>query len=186
MSVDLGNTIKELIDAINAALSAGNSYVTINTEQNITGKKTFKAPSNASRQEQVTAWFETANGGRIGFGKEAANSGTGIFFDQVKGTRRLNFRASATAGAMVWEQPEQGAQLYIDLGKKNADYHRVTFPSQAGTLALTSQIPTITVGGEVVNNISFTSNPQTQIDNLNTLIGDVNTELTTLDTGTGV
>lgn len=77
------------------------------------------APTNVSGTEQVTAWFNTANGGRVGFGKEKNNSGTGIFFDQVSGTRRLNFRASATAGAMVWEQPESGSSLYYDVSKIN-------------------------------------------------------------------
>lgn len=74
------------------------------------------APTNVSGREQVTAWFNTSNGGRVGFGKEASNSGTGIFFDQVEGTRRLNLRASAAAGAMVWEQPESGSCLYYDVG----------------------------------------------------------------------
>lgn len=118
------------------------NVVTLDGTQTITGVKTFNAPANVASTEQVTAWFYTANGGRVGFGKEKDNSGTGIFFDQVSGTRRLNFRASATAGAMVWSQPEEGAQLYIDLGKQGSDYHRITMPSSSGTLALTSQIPT--------------------------------------------
>lgn len=79
------------------------------------GEISATAPTNVSGQEKVTAWFNTANGGRVGFGKEATNSGTGIFFDQVKGTRRLNFRASSTAGAMVWEQPEANSGLYFDV-----------------------------------------------------------------------
>lgn len=116
------------------------NVVTLDGTQTITGVKTFNAPTNVASTEQVTTWFNTANGGRIGFGKEKDNSGTGIFFDQVSGTRRLNFRASATAGAMVWEQPEKGAQLYVDLGAKDNDYHRVSFPSSSGTLALTSQL----------------------------------------------
>lgn len=73
------------------------------------------APANVSGKEQVKAWFNTANGGRVGFGKEATNSGTGIFFDQVKGTRRLNFFANSTAGEMVWEQPEANSGLYFDV-----------------------------------------------------------------------
>lgn len=81
----------------------------------IKGLITAIAPSDYSGNEKVTAWFNTANGGRVGFGKEATNSGTGIFFDQVKGTRRLNFRASSTAGAMVWEQPEANSGLYFDV-----------------------------------------------------------------------
>lgn len=95
------------------------NYVTLNTTQTITGSKTFSAPTNVSGSEQVTTWFNTANGGRVGFGKEKNNSGTGIFFDQVSGTRRLNFRASSTAGAMVWEQPESGSSLFYDVSKIN-------------------------------------------------------------------
>lgn len=118
------------------------NLVTTDKAQTITGFKTFNAPANISGTEQSTAIFKTSNGGQLIVGKEGANSGTMLRFDQVVGTVRLRFRASATAGAMVWEQPEQGAQLYIDLGKSGADYRRITFPSAAGTLALTAQIPT--------------------------------------------
>lgn len=117
------------------------NLVTTDKAQTITGLKTFNAPANISGTEQSTAIFKTSNGGQLIVGKEGANSGTMLRFDQVAGTVRLRFRASATAGAMVWEQPEQGAQLYIDLGKSGADYRRITFPSVAGTLALTSQVP---------------------------------------------
>ena len=108
-----------------SSLSLDGRGITINADETINGNITLSAkqgvisataPANVSGQEKVTAWFNTANGGRVGFGKEAANSGTGIFFDQVSGTRRLNFRASATAGAMVWEQPESGSCLYYDVG----------------------------------------------------------------------
>lgn len=91
------------------------SAVSTNKDETISGLKTFAAPTNKSGTEQATVWFNTANGGRVGFGKEGPNSGTGIFFDQVSGTRRLKFRASATPGAMVWEQPESGSCLYYDV-----------------------------------------------------------------------
>lgn len=103
----------------------------------------YIAPANVAGTEQVTAKLYTSNGGSIAFGKEGPNSGTMIRLDQADGTCRLRFRASATAGAMVWEQPEQGAQLYVDLGKEGVDKHRIIFPSSAGTLALTSQIPSL-------------------------------------------
>ena len=98
--------------------------ITINADRTRNGNITLSAkqgvisaiaPANVSGKEKVTAWFNTANGGRVGFGKEATNSGTGIFFDQVSGTRRLNFRASSTAGGMVWEQPEANSGLYFDV-----------------------------------------------------------------------
>lgn len=124
---------------IGAAASADLSkYVTTGTAQTITGAKTFNAPANVAGTEQHTVKFKTSNGGAIIFGKEAANSGTMLRFDQVDGTTRLRFRGSATAGAIVWEQPEQGAQLYVDLGKEGVDKHRINFPSSGGTLALTS------------------------------------------------
>lgn len=90
------------------------NYVTLNTNQTITGVKTFNAPASASG-EQATATFKTANGGQIIFGKEGPNSGTMIALDQVAGTRRLNFRASATPGAIVWSQPESNSSLYYDV-----------------------------------------------------------------------
>ena len=120
-----------------ANLSGGNIF---------SGLQTVNAPTNVSGSEQTTMKVKTSNGGAIIFGKEGANSGTMIRLDQTDGTCRLRFRSSAAAGAMVWEQPEQGANLYIDLGKSGADYHRITFPASAGTLALTSQIPTVNNG----------------------------------------
>ena len=90
------------------------NYVTLNTAQTITGVKTFNAPKSASG-EQATATFKTANGGQIIFGKEGPNSGSMIALDQVVGTRRLNFRASATPGAIVWSQPESNSSLYYDV-----------------------------------------------------------------------
>lgn len=149
--IDLGTILtshQSLADC--AKLSKDNTFTGINT---------FKALTNIANEEQVTTWFETSNGGRIGFGKEGGNSGTGIFFDQVKGTRRLNFRASATAGAMVWEQPEQDAQLFIDLGKNGVDYRRISMPSDGGTLALVSQIKTKT--SQLTNDSGFTTNKGT-------------------------
>lgn len=111
-------------DQGDSCLTLDSHGVTINADRTQNGNITLSAkqgvisaiaPTNVSGQEQVTAWFNTANGGRVGFGKEATNSGTGIFFDQVSGTRRLNFRASSTAGEMVWEQPEANSGLYFDV-----------------------------------------------------------------------
>lgn len=147
--VDLGTVITAHQDISGKAnLSGGNTF---------SGLQTVNAPANSSGTEQATAKFKTANGGSITFGKEGANSGTMIRLDQTDGTCRLRFRSSSTAGAMVWEQPEQGANLYVDLGKSGADYHRITFPASAGTLALTSQIPT----SSTVSNWGFTKNTGT-------------------------
>lgn len=120
-----------------ANLEGGNTF---------SGLQTINAPTDVSGSETTTLKAKTSNGGSIVFGKEGPNSGTMIRLDQADGTCRLRFRGSSTAGAMVWEQPEQGAQLYVDLGKDGSDKHRVTFPSSAGTLALTSQIPTVNNG----------------------------------------
>ena len=123
--------------SVYAKLAGGNTF---------SGVQTVNAPANISGSEQATAKYKTANGGSITFGKEGANSGTMIRLDQNDGTCRLRFRSSATAGAMVWEQPEKGAQLYVDLGANGSDYRRITFPSNGGTLALTSQLPTVNNG----------------------------------------
>lgn len=146
---------------IGAAAAADLSkYVTTDTAQTITGVKTFNAPANVAGTEQHTVKFKTSNGGAIIFGKEAANSGTMLRFDQVDGTTRLRFRGSDSAGAIVWEQPEQGAQLYVDLGKQGVDKHRINFPSSGGTLALTSQIPSLSgylplSGGLMTGSLKF-------------------------------
>ena len=134
----LGEEIATMSDLSNKAnLSGGNTF---------SGLQTINAPTDVSGSEQTTMKVKTSNGGAIIFGKEGANSGTMIRLDQADGTCRLRFRSSATAGAMVWEQPEKGAQLYVDLGAHNNDYRRITFPNGGGTLALTSQIPTVNNG----------------------------------------
>ena len=143
-----------------AAVADLSKYVTTGTAQTITGVKTFNAPANVAGTEQHTVKFKTSNGGAIIFGKEAANSGTMLRFDQVDGTTRLRFRGSDSAGAIVWEQPEQGAQLYVDLGKQGVDKHRINFPSSGGTLALTSQIPSLSgylplSGGLMTGSLKF-------------------------------
>lgn len=118
----------------------GTAYGTLSWDGS---KFAFSSPSDTSGSETSSVKLLTSNGGSITFGKEGPNSGTMIRLDQVDGTARLRFRASSAAGAMVWEQPEQGAQLYVDLGATGVDKHRITFPSSAGTLALTSQIPSL-------------------------------------------
>lgn len=148
---NLDITTKQYVDSgltSKANLSGGNTFSDL---------QTINAPTNVSGSEQTTMKVKTSNGGAIIFGKEGANSGTMMRLDQTDGTCRLRFRSSATAGAMVWEQPESGAQLYVDLGARGGDYHRVQFPSSAGTLALTSQIPT----SSTVSGWGFTKNTGT-------------------------
>ncbi len=109
--------------------------------ESISGEKTFIAPEKIANTEQTTTKFKTSNGGAVIIGKEAANNGTMLRLDQVDGTPRLRFRASDAAGAMIWEQPEQGAELYIDLGERGVDYHRISFPTSGyGTLAFQSAV----------------------------------------------
>ena len=96
---------------------------------------TVSGPTNTAGTEQTTAKFATSNGGSITLGKEGPNSGTMIRLDQTNGTCRLRFRASATAGAMVWEQPENSSRLYMDFKDSNGTTYRVNSPTTAGTLA---------------------------------------------------
>lgn len=118
------------------------NFVTTDTEQTITGKKTFDAPANVAGTEQITALFKTSNGGTVAIGKEAANSGTMIRLEQEAGKTRLRFRASTTAGAIVWEQPEKAAKLYFDLGNDaGSGVNRVQIRNKAGVLALTNELP---------------------------------------------
>ena len=115
------------------------NVVKLTSDQTVNGVKTFNAPANSDGTEQTTMKIKTANGGAIIFGKEGPNSGSMIRLDQTDGTTRLQFRASSTAGAMVWKQPESGAALYFDFGPNAV---RTTMPTSGGTLAYTSQIPT--------------------------------------------
>ena len=81
-------------------------------------------------------------------------------FDQTAGTTRLQFRASATPGAMVWTQPEKGAKLYFDLTNSTGASTRTTLDARSGTIARTSDIGngkiTIQKNGTEVG--SFTTN----------------------------
>ena len=133
LSAAQGVALKALIDAIKIPTN-------VSAFANDAGYATTNAPTDVPLTETVTAKFKTSNGGSITFGKEGPNSGTMMRLDQEDGTTRLLFRSSATKGAMVWEQPEEGAELYVDLGKKGNDYRRVTFPSKAGRLITVSQV----------------------------------------------
>lgn len=138
----------------------GTSYVDLTSAQTITGTKTFNSPANVNSQEVATAIFKTSNGGQLIIGKEGPNSGTMLRFDQTAGTTRLRFRASATAGAMVWSQPEKGATLYFDLTNSSGVSTRTTLDARSGTIARTSDIGngkiTIQKNGTEVG--SFTTN----------------------------
>lgn len=136
------------------------NYVTTGTAQTITGRKTFNSPANVNGQEVATAIFKTSNGGQLIIGKEGPNSGTMLRFDQTAGKTRLQFRASATLGAMVWSQPEKGATLYFDLTNSAGVSTRTTLDARSGTIARTSDIGngkiTIQKNGTEVG--SFTTN----------------------------
>lgn len=136
------------------------NYVTIDTAQTITGRKTFNSPANVNGQEVATAIFKTSNGGQLIIGKEGPNSGTMLRFDQNAGTTRLQFRASATPGAMVWTQPEKGAALYFDLTDSKGVSHRSILSARGGEIARTSDIGNgkITIQKNGTDIGSFTTN----------------------------
>ena len=89
----------------------------------VLGKTVFESEEYSAGEEYdlVKYRFKTGENqyGAVLFGKEGSNSGTMIGLEQVEGTRRLNFRASSTAGAIVWSQPESGSQLLFDVNKVN-------------------------------------------------------------------
>lgn len=154
-----GSTAQTITLADLGGQAKGN-YVTTDTAQTITGRKTFNSPANVNSQEVATAIFKTSNGGQLIIGKEGPNSGTMLRFDQTAGTTRLRFRASATPGAMVWSQPEKGAVLYFDLTNSAGVSTRTTLDARSGTIARTSDIGngkiTIQKNGTEVG--SFTTN----------------------------
>ena len=195
MAVNLGSTFKELIDEINSKGSGGD-YVKLTTDQTISGIKTFNAPTDVSGNETITTKFKTSNGGALIIGKEGSNSGTMLRFDQVDGTCRLRFRSSATAGAMVWEQPEKNAALYFDMGNSaGSGVNRVTLRNVAGTLALTKELPAAVsanptlsgseteLAGLQIGSTKYKIVTQTYVD---TAIGNIDTLLAALNSGTGV
>lgn len=161
------------------------------TNQTISGIKTFNAPTNSAGVEQTTMKIKTSNGGAVVFGKEGVNSGTMIRLDQTDGTCRLRFRSSATAGAMVWEQPEKGAQLYVDLGLAGDDYKRITFPNVAGRLltvngdTMTGPIVLNDGDGTTKGNIQLLANGQITDGSTATLFGRVSSSANNLIVGHG-
>ena len=89
----------------------------------VLGKTVFESDEfNAGAEYDLVKYrFKTGENqyGAVLFGKEGSNSGAMIGLEQVEGTRRLNFRASSTAGAIVWNQPESNSQLFFDVNKVN-------------------------------------------------------------------
>lgn len=134
--------------------------VLTDTTQTITGAKTFNAPPNVIGKEIATTIFKTSNGGQLIIGKEGPNSGTMLRYDQVAGTTRLQFRASATPGAMVWSQPEKGAVLFFDLTDSKGVSQRTSLSARGGEIARTGDIGngTITIQKNGKDVDSFTTN----------------------------
>jgi hypothetical protein len=69
---------EELAEELADALA---DYVTLGTNQTITGKKVFNAPKDVSKTETTTVKFKTSNGGAVIFGKEGTNSATMMRLD---------------------------------------------------------------------------------------------------------
>ena len=115
-----------------------NDYVTIATNQTITGLKTFAAPSDVKYAELNSMIIRTANGGSIRFAKEGPTEGTMIRLDQADGTARLRVRATSDPGTIVWEQPEANAVLHLHLGASSGSgVNQIVVPNIAsGTLVL--------------------------------------------------
>lgn len=89
----------------------------------VLGKTVFETDEYSTGEEYdlVKYRFKTGENqyGAVLFGKEGSNSGAMIGLEQIEGTRRLNFRASSTAGAVVWNQPEANSQLFFDVNRVN-------------------------------------------------------------------
>lgn len=154
-------------------------------DESIFGVKTFEAPKKVVNVEQTTTKFNTSNGGAVIVGKEGANNGTMLRFDQVDGTPRLRFRASAATGAMIWEQPEHGAKLYIDLGDHGTggDYHRISFPSDYGVLALQSSVDDKVPKSRKINGYALSANINLTASDVGALPADALPTVTTEDNG---
>lgn len=153
---DTGIPKSDLASDVQATLDKADNAVLLTGDQTISGVKTFNAPTDSSGTEQATVKFKTSNKGSIIFGKEGSNSGTMIRLDQSDGTCRLRFRSSNTAGAMVWEQPENGAKLYFDIG---GNAKRINFPDGPGTIALTKDLENYSVIGHTHTMSEITDAP---------------------------
>lgn len=96
---------------------------TVNGNVTVNGKSVFQNDIWESNVENdvVKYRFKTSENtyGAVSFGREGPNSGAMVKFEQVEGTTRLKFRASNTPGAMVWNQPETGSTLYLDVDNVN-------------------------------------------------------------------
>ncbi len=109
----------EEVEALIGAAEITGDYLPL-TGGTLTGKLTIDDSTAFSQgDENVVYKVKVKTGssqtGAISFGKEGANSGSMVKFEQKEGTTRLLFRASNTAGAMVWQQPESGSSLFFDV-----------------------------------------------------------------------
>jgi hypothetical protein len=109
---------------INSIPTSGSTAETKIAEFAYHGGMTIHSPNDTAGAEIASMTIKTSNGGQLILGKEGPNSGTMLRFDQDAGTARLRFRASSTAGAMVWEQPESNSSLYLDVS--NVDFRNTT------------------------------------------------------------
>lgn len=128
---------------INSIPTSGSTTETKIAEFAYHGGMTVYSASDTAGVETASMTVKTSNGGQLIIGKEGPNGGTMLRFDQKTGIPRLRFRASDTPGAMVWEQPETAARLYLDFGNAAGNgTNRVNVPNPegGGTLALLSDL----------------------------------------------
>ena len=96
---------------------------TVNGNVTVNGKSVFQNDiwESGVENDVVKYRFKTSENtyGAVYFGKQGSNAGAMIGIDQIEGTRRLNFRASSNAGAIVWQQPETNSMLYFDVDSIN-------------------------------------------------------------------
>ena len=102
-------------------------FVTLDTEQIITGAKTFNTPLGMK--------IRTSNSGSVVVGQDEESNDTMIRLDRFNGTCRLKLSAPDGTGQVLWEQPEVGAELMVVLGSK-----QISFPYRSGTLAVTADL----------------------------------------------
>jgi len=137
--VDLGANDLSVTDGIfSGKVGVGTDSPT--TPLEVKDNSAFVSDTNKAA---LTAIFPTSAiiNGSVSFGKYGrGNNGAAIVLRQNQAIDRLIFRASIVAGAIIWDQPEANAILYMDLGGTRSYLFRATglIPGGAQTLGSTA------------------------------------------------
>lgn len=170
MKIDLGCTMEQLVEAVNEASAAPSNMVTTDSAQTISGAKTFtktttfrndiKANGSAGTSGQVLISQGSGNSPKWGDVPAPSNVVTTDTEQAISGVKRFVSNSSpypqtiiGNGGIGIQSAPNEFTSYSNTYILRVISGHPATInlPSSAGTLALTSDIPTLYLAqGEIV------------------------------------